>query len=317
MSRGKRVATPLIQVQLLREGIPESVHQVTATVSDVRGRNMLLAGEPDVTAFARSALKPFQALPMVAGGTLERFELSDKDLAIACGSHLGTVEHARQVFSILWRADIEPTALQCPIPEGKHSALQYNCSGKHAAMLAMCQQHHWPLNTYLRKSSQVQGTILNRIAELLKLPGAELIAAKDDCGAPTYSMQLSQLAWLYAQLASGENLELERIVRAMVHYPQMVAGPGHFDTELMLATEGALVSKSGSEGIQCVARVGYGLGLAIKVLDGAKRAKYATAIHLLRQMGWISPTVAETLGDRFLQLAPHRRLEVTGELAII
>ncbi|BBA78651.1 putative L-asparaginase II [cyanobacterium endosymbiont of Rhopalodia gibberula] len=317
MTRGTRTHTPKLEVHLLREGIVESAHQVEATVCDARGRLLLVAGNSETTAFVRSALKPFQSIAVVTTGTLERYELNDKDLAVICSSHQGTVEQARQVFNVLWRADIDPSALQCPIPVGCRSPLQHNCSGKHAAMLAICQQRNWPLNTYLEKSSPVQHLILDKIGELLAMPGAELISAHDDCGAPTYSMKLSQMAHLYAQLASGNNLDLERIVRAMTYYPTMVAGVGAFDTELMRLTEGELVSKSGAEGIQCVGRVGEGIGLAIKVMDGSKRAKYATALHVLRNIGWITPSVAETLAEKFMNLSNYKRLEVIGELSMI
>ena len=317
MTRGKRTQSPKIEVHLLREGIVESIHQAEATVCDCRGRVLLTAGNSQSGTFIRSALKPFQALAVTTTGTLERYELTDKDLAIICSSHRGTVEQARQAFNILWRADVDPSALQCPTPEGKQSPLQHNCSGKHAGMLAVCQQRHWPLNTYLRSANPVQKLILSKVADLLAMPGEELISARDDCGVPTYLMQLSQMALLYAQLASGNNLDLERIVRAMTYYPSMVAGEGAFDTELMRLTEGELVSKSGAEGIQCVGRVGEGLGIAIKVVDGAKRAKYAVAIQLLKQMGWISPSVAEILSDKFMLLSKYKRLEVMGELAML
>jgi L-asparaginase len=276
----------------------------------------VVAGSAQTTSFVRSALKPFQALAVTSTGTLESFNLTDKDLAIICSSHHGTTEQSRQVFNILWRADIDPSALQCPIPAGKQSPLEYNCSGKHAGMLAVCQQRHWPLNTYLRRSSPVQQLILSKIAELLGMPGDELIGARDDCGAPTYSMQLGQMAYLYAQLASGKSLDLERVVRAMAYHPGMIAGKGAFDTELMLLTEGEIVSKAGAEGIQCIGRVGEGLGLAIKVLDGSARAKYAVAIHILKQMGWITPTVAETLSESFMLLSNYKRLEVVGEFSL-
>jgi L-asparaginase len=317
MTRGKRTHAPKIEVHLLREGIVESTHQVEATVCDDRRRVLLVAGSAETTAFVRSALKPFQALAVTSTGTLERYELTDKDLAIMCSSHRGTVEQARQVFNVLWQVDVDPSALQCPIPEGGQSPLQHNCSGKHAGMLAICRQRNWPLNTYLRRSNPVQELILSKIAELLGMPGDELISAHDDCGAPTYSMQLDQMAYLYAQLASGKSLDLERIVRAMTYYPRMIAGDGAFDTELMRLTEGELVSKSGAEGIQCIGRVGEGMGLAIKVRDGSKRAKYAAAIHLLKQMGWISPSVSETLADSFMTLSPYKRLEVIGELSML
>lgn len=125
------------------------------------------------------------------------------------------------------------------------------------------------------------------------------------------------MAHLYAQLAAGTSLDLERITRAMTYYPRMIAGDGAFDTELMRLSEGELVSKSGAEGIQCVGRVGDGMGLAIKVKDGAKRAKYATAIHLLKQMGWITPAISEVLSNSFVQLTSFKRLETTGELTIL
>ena len=317
MTRGKRTHTPRLEVHLLREGINESIHQVEAAVCDNRNRLMLLAGNSQTSTFMRSALKPFQALAVTSTGVLERYDLKEKDLAIICSSHRGTIEQARQVFHILWRAEIAPTALQCPIPEHKQSPLQHNCSGKHAGMLAVAQQRNWALNTYFHRSHPVQQLILNKVAELLSMPGEELIQARDDCGVPTYSMQLRQMAYLYAQLASGNSLDLERIVRAMTNYPQMVAGKDYFDTELMLLTEGSVVSKSGAEGIQCIGRVGEGMGLAIKVVDGAKRAKYAVAIHLLKQMGWITPSIAENLADKFMKISDHKRLEIVGELAMI
>ena len=317
MTRVKKNQAPKLEVHLLREGIVESVHQVEATVCDHRGRVLLVAGNCETSAFIRSALKPFQALAVITTGTLERYDLTDKDLAIICGSHRGTIEQSRQVFNILWHADVEPTALQCPIPAGKRSALEHNCSGKHAGMLAICQQRNWPLNTYVRRSNPVQKLILQKIAELLAIPGEEFISARDDCGVPTYSMQLRQMAYLYAQLASGKSLDLERIVRAMTYHPHMVAGDGAFDTELMRLMEGEIVSKSGAEGIQCIARVGEGMGLAIKVADGSKRAKYAIAIHLLKQLGWISPTVAETLAEKFMKLSEYKRLQAVGELVLL
>ncbi|MGL5078925.1 MAG: asparaginase, partial [Waterburya sp.] len=278
---------------------------------------LLVAGNSETTAFTRSALKPFQALAVTSTGTLQKYGLSDRDLAIICSSHQGNIEQARQAFNILWQADVDPIALQCPIPEGRTNRLEYNCSGKHAGILAVCKNRSWPLNTYLQRSHPVQQLILSKISELLEMPGDELISAHDDCGMPTYSMQLQQIAHLYAQLAASNNLDLERIARAMTYHPRMIAGDGAFDTELMRLSEGELVSKSGAEGIQCVSRLGEGMGLAIKVKDGARRAKYAIAIHLLRQMGWISPAIAEILADTFMQLTSYKRLEAIGELSIL
>ena len=317
MKREKRTSAPAIEVRLLREGIVESIHRVQAAVCDGKGRVLSVAGSSETSSFIRSALKPFQALTVTSTGTLERYKLNDRDLAIICSSHQGTIEQVRQVFNILWRSDVDPSALQCPIPEGKQSSLQYNCSGKHAGMLAICQQRQWPLNNYLHYNHPVQKLVLSQVAELMRMPGEELIRAQDGCGVPTYFVQLRQMASLYAQLASGDNLSMERIVRAMTHHPVLVAGEGAFDTELMQLSEGELVSKAGAEGVQCIGRIGEGMGMAIKVMDGSKRAKHAVAIQLLRQMGWISPSVSEALAEKFMKLSNFKRLEVVGELSML
>ncbi|QJB46590.1 asparaginase [Dolichospermum flos-aquae] len=317
MTMGKRTQAAALEVRLLREGIIESRHIVQAVVSDDRGRVLSVAGNAETAAFVRSALKPFQALAITSTGTLERYGLSDKDLAIITSSHKGSMEQVRQVFNILWRADIDINALHCPIPQGKSSALEYNCSGKHAGMLAVCQQRHWPLTNYLDRKHPVQQLIITKVAELLRMPAAEFLTAHDDCGAPTYLMQLSQMASLYAVLASSNSVDMERIVRAMNHHPTIVAGVGEFDTELMRLTPGELVSKSGAEGVQCIGRLGEGMGLAIKVMDGSTRAKYAVAIHILQQMGWISPSIAQSLSEKFMNLGKYKRLEVIGELSLL
>ena len=316
MPRPSRISTAPLSVQLLREGIVESVHQVHAAVADSRGRLLSAAGDADNASFIRSSLKPFQAMAVTSTGALDFFNLSDKDLAIICGSHKGLTTQARQVFGILWRADLEPTCLQCPVPAGKKSPLEHNCSGKHAGMLAVCKQQGWELSSYLQRNHPLQKLILNQFSALLGMPSDEFICAHDDCGTPTYFMQLRQMATLYAKLASGESLEMERVVRAMTHHPDMVSGPGQFDTELMRLTHGELLSKSGAEGIQCVSRVGEGLGIAIKVLDGSKRAKYAAALQVLRQLGWISPDIADTLAETYLNLSTYKRLDMVGEITL-
>ncbi|MEN9222984.1 MAG: asparaginase [Thermostichus sp. BF3_bins_97] len=314
MSFENRSATPELLIHVLREGLTESTHHCQAVVADSRGRSLAMAGSSTTSVFARSALKPFQALAMLSTGIRERYRLSEKDIAIMCGSHQGSMAHARQVFGMLWRADLAPELLSCPTPPEKPSPLCHNCSGKHAAMLMASRTQNWTLPDYAQRQHPVQALVRAKLADLLQMPSEEFLCARDDCGVPTYQLQLNQMASLFAQLTAGERPDLESVARAMTHQPEMVAGSGRFDTELMRATQGDLVSKSGAEGIQCIGRVGEGMGLAIKVQDGAARAKYALALHLLQRMGWIQPAAAEMLGERFLSVGPYTRLEVEGEL---
>ncbi len=203
MTRGKRTQAAELEVRLLREGIIESKHQVQAVVCDDRGRVLSVAGNAETATFVRSALKPFQAMGVTTTGTLERYKLTDRDLAVICSSHKGTVEQVRQVFNVLWRADIEPSALQCPTPEGRHSPLQNNCSGKHAGMLAICQQRRWPLNTYLQGNHPVQQLIF-RPTEFLWISATTCFYKHNNCLPITHMVELlAACPSLFAGTSSG------------------------------------------------------------------------------------------------------------------
>jgi L-asparaginase len=309
-----RTDIPPLEVRLLREGIAESHHRVHAVVSDARGRVLMRAGDPQRLTFVRSALKPFQATVYVASGSADQGQVSERGLAIACASHAGTPEHAREAFRLLWSADLEADQLQCPVPAGRTSPLEHNCSGKHAAFLATCRRMGWSTESYMQANHPLQQEVLKQVAELLALPAAELVTARDDCGVPTLRLRLAQMALLFAHLGAGEHPHLERLNRAMLAHPHLVAGEGRFDTELMRRGHGQVISKGGAEGIQCLTRVGEGLGLAIKVEDGSARAKHAVALQLLEQLDWLTPMTLEELRQSFLRPAPHLRLEVLGEL---
>jgi L-asparaginase len=314
LAAASRAAAPALEVRLLRDGIVESRHRVHAVVCDGRGRVLMRAGDPQQLSFVRSALKPFQATVFVASGAADACGCGERGLAIACASHAGTAAHAREAFRLLWGAELEPEQLQCPVPPGGSSALEHNCSGKHAAFLATCRRLGWSSESYLQPQHPLQQEVLKRVADLLALPAAELLSARDDCGAPTLQLQLAQMALLYAHLGAGGQPDLERLMRAMLAHPELVAGEGRFDTELMRQAHGQVLSKGGAEGIQCLSRVGEGLGLAIKVEDGSARAKHAVALQLLEQLDWLTPTTLEDLGGQFLRPAPHLRLEVVGAL---
>ncbi len=305
-----------LQVLVKRGSSVESIHRAHASICDVKGRILLKVGFPEYETFIRSALKPFQALPFLTSGTSEKYKSSSKTLALACGSHCGSPKQAREAFKLLWNAEIDIKELQCPVPHNKESKLQHNCSGKHAAFLATCKKMNWELESYLMGHHPLQKEILRRISDLLKIPAEEFIAERDNCGAPTLLLRLSQMAVLYANLSKSNNPEFEKICRAMTSHPELVGGDGLFDSELMKRGHSQIISKGGSEGIQCIGRLGEGIGLAIKVEDGSKRAKHAVAIHILRQLEWMTPTALEELDKITIQNKPGIFLEVKGKLNI-
>ena len=305
-----------LRILVKRGSSVESIHRAHASICDTKGRTLMKAGSSDYETFIRSALKPFQVLPFLTSGTAEKYNLDEKTLAIACGSHSGSADQARTAFRILWNADIDIKELKCPVPQNKKSKLQHNCSGKHSAFLATCKKMNWDLESYLMGHHPLQKEIFRRVSELLKIPAEELIAERDDCGAPTLLLRLSQMAILYAHLSRSDNPEFEKITRAMTNHPDLLAGDGNFDTELIKRGHKQIISKGGSEGIQCIGLLGEGLGLSIKVEDGSKRAKHAVAIHILRQLEWITPSALEELDEIILQKKTGIYIEVEGELKV-
>ena len=303
---------PPLQATLIRGSKIESIHKIHAVISDKKGRVLMCAGNPEYKSFIRSALKPFQAIPFVSSGASSKINNAAKSIALACGSHSGSKKHAREAFKILWEYDIDIDNLKCP--KSKTSPLEHNCSGKHAAFLATCKKLNWPTESYLKGDHPLQKEIFRIVSELLEIQLSELSAERDDCGAPTLYLKLLEMSKLYAVLSSSENAELEQISRAMSTNPIMISDNNKFDTEIIKASHGQVIGKGGAEGIQCLCKVNEGIGLALKVEDGSKRAKHAVSLHLLKQLEWISDLRIQDIEEKVFYFSEGVRIEVKGQL---
>jgi len=303
---------PPLEAILMRGSNIESIHKVHAVISDKKGRVLMCAGNPEYKSFIRSALKPFQAIPFVSSGAATKIINSSKSIALSCGSHSGTKLHIREAFKILWEYDIDISKLKCP--KLISSPLEHNCSGKHAAFLATCKKLSWPVESYLKGDHPLQIEIFRIVAELLEISETEIHAERDDCGAPTLYMKLREMAKLYSLLSSSENAELEQISRAITTNPIMISGNNKFDTEIIKGSHGQVISKGGAEGVQCVCKNNEGMGLALKVEDGSRRAKHAVSLHLLKQLEWISDLRIQDINDKVFNFPEGVRIEVKGEL---
>ena len=220
--------------------------------------------------------------------------------------------HTREAFKILWEYDIDINNLKCPLKNT--SPLEHNCSGKHAAFLATCKKLNWPIDTYLKGNHPLQIEIIRIISELIEIPQENIYPERDDCGAPTFFMKILEMAKLYSLLGSSDNAELEQISRAITNNPILISDENRFDTEIIKASHGQVISKGGAEGIQCLCKVNEGMGLALKVEDGSRRAKHAVALHLLKQLEWISDLRIQDIGDKILRFPEGVQIEVKGQL---
>ena len=303
---------PPLEVLYKRGSHLESIHKVHAVVCDNKGRVLMCAGNPEHKSFIRSALKPFQAIPFVSSGASSQFNNPMKSIALACGSHRGTLMHAREAYKILWEFDIDIDHLKCPCI--RESPLNHYCSGKHAAFLATCKKLNWPLQTYLKGDHPLQIEIFRLISDLLRIPASDIFAERDNCGSPTLYLKLLEIAKLYSILSSSNNAELEQISRAIIKYPVLISNHNYFDTEVIKASHGQLISKGGAEGVLCISKLSEGLGLALKVEDGSRRAKHAVGLHLLKQLEWLTNLRIQDIEEKIFDNPEGVNLEVIGEL---
>ncbi|MDR0786402.1 MAG: asparaginase [Gemmatimonadota bacterium] len=329
-------------VEVFRGAIVESRHHVHAAVVDASGKLRAYIGNPELVTFFRSCAKPFQAIPLVRDGVVERFGLTLEELALCCGSHSGGPRHLAAAASILAKIGVDAESLACGVQppmdarertslaeQGLEPGRTHNtCSGKHAGMLALARVHGWAVAGYERIEHPVQGRILTEIARWSELPVEAIGLGIDGCAAVTFAMPLRRMALAWANLAGAarrSEYEASCITRAMTSYPEMVAGEKRICTDLMRVTEGRLVAKFGAEGLFCVGVPGAELGITIKIEDGAFRAVSPAILAVLRQLDLISeddlgmmasyayPDQRNTTGEVVGQLRPNLLLHSPGE----
>ena len=325
---------PLARVT--RGDAADSIHYGCVAVVDRDGRLIFAAGDPRYLTTTRSALKPLQALPFVAAGGVERFGFSLPQVALLCASHSGEPRHVAAVSDMLARAGCSPDLLQCGVhpplyytaheelpPSGvAFTALQHNCSGKHAGMLAYCRLCGAPVETYLAFDHPLQQAIRSAVAHLTGVAERDLVAGIDGCSAPNYAVPLDRLAHAFARLASSRDdarygSAPSRLATAMSTHPEMVAGERRNDLALMRAGRGDWVTKVGAEGVQALGIRSTGWGVALKVADGNARGLHPATVSVLDQLGLLDPAQrAELASWRTPEIRNYRGI-VTGRVEAV
>lgn len=320
--------------EVYRGGRLESSHSGHIAVVNSDGKLLYFAGDPYRLTYARSSVKPIQAIPVLETGAADKFSLTDVDLAVICSSHNGELQHTDRVLSILHKAKIGVETLQCGIHiplaidvyeklirEGKEPTPLYNnCSGKHAGMLLTAKHMGEPLEDYYKPEHPVQQRILKVISVIAEYQIDKIGIGKDGCGAPVHAMPLERLAYSFARLADPKTLGNERamvikkITTAMTDYPEMVGGTGRFCTDFMKVAKGRLFGKLGAESVYLIGDKKLGIGIAIKIEDGSYRALYPAALEILKQLNMLTREQLEQLMPHYMPKLKNAREEEVGEI---
>jgi L-asparaginase II len=289
-----------ILVEITRGDLVESVHRGAVAISDSQGKLVFALGNVEQPIYPRSSLKPVQALPLVESGAADAFGLSDEELALACASHSGEPMHTTRVAAWLERIGCSERDLACgaqsvryePVLEEmirtgqKPTRIHNNCSGKHSGFLSVAR--HWDIATsgYEKHDHPVQQAVAAALKELAGV--RELPWGVDGCAAPNFALSLAAFAKALAKLADPNGPRAQaarRLIRAMIAHPELVAGTGRACTILMRSCAGRAALKTGAEGYFAGMIPGAGLGIALKIDDGAGRAAETAITAILDKLG--------------------------------
>ena len=293
-----------VLVEVLRGGIVESRHRGAVFVCGADGKAVLEIGDTARPVFPRSAVKAIQALPLVETGTADAYGFGKRELALACASHTGQAMHTELAASMLARAGLDHTALECGshwpfnhdafvalARSGKEpNALCNNCSGKHSAFLCTCVHEGIDHKGYVAAGHPFQEMVRKTMQEVTGAVHDAANAAIDGCSIPTHAVPLTALAQGFARMATGEGLGPERaraakrLLDACMAEPLLVSGTGKADAALMQAAPGRIFTKVGAEGVYCAAVPELGLGIALKCDDGAERGAESMVSAVLAKL---------------------------------
>lgn len=317
-------------VEVVRGGVVESRHDVSVVVADGAGEVVAALGDARSLTFYRSAAKPLQALPLVEDGVVDRFGLTPEEVALCCASHEGEAAHVAGARSILAKAGADEALLRCgahrpfslessdalvragAAPERVHN----NCSGKHAGMIAFAVAMGWDPVDYHVPDHPVQQRMLAEVARWTGRSASEIPVAVDGCGVSCFAVGLDEMASSFGRFtaASDSGAPARVVVDAMVGHPFMVGGAGRTCTDVMTVASGRAWVKLGAEGVYGGGVPGAGLGFAIKVADGGRRAVEVALVRTLECLGVLDSDGVTALKRHGRPEVRNTRDEVVGEI---
>ena len=326
-------ANPLT-VEVTRGQMVESRHRVSVAVCDPDGKVVRHWGDIERPVYARSSIKPLQALPLIESGAADAFGLSDAEIALACASHNGEKRHVDTVRAWLARIGLGQDALECGpqppfhdraamarIDAGEDLASLYNnCSGKHSGFLTTAVHKSENPRGYIRLEHPVQQRVLGVLEQICGLDLGNAPKGIDGCGIPVIGIPLGNIAMAMARMADPDGLPdhraaaAKRIVSAMMAEPFMIAGTNRFTTRMMTALKGRVALKGGAEGFHVAILPTLGLGVALKCDDGAGRAADATMAMVLAHLGVLTEAEQAELADVMFPTVENRARLAVGRV---
>lgn len=326
-------ANPVL-VEVVRGPMVESRHRGAIAVVAPDGSVIHAIGDVTRDMYPRSSIKPVQALPLIETGAADAFGFSDVEIALSCASHLGEARHVAAVRAMLEKTDADPDQFECGAqPPASTSAeheivkagepphaIHNNCSGKHAGMIATALHRGEPVTGYTKVTHPVQQRVLGVFESMTGCDLSRAPRGTDGCSVPVWAMPLGNLALAMARMADPSDqpetrqTAVARIRAAMAAEPFYIHGSNAFGTDVIAAAGPDVLVKGGAEGVYTAILPALGLGVALKIDDGASRAAELVMIHTLEHLGALDETQRTALTQRLHPVQTNWAGTEVGEL---
>ena len=324
-----------VLVHIMRGEVLESFHRGVICVVNESGDVLYSAGDINQVCYPRSAMKYFQHLPLLLSSSFGSLNLSKQDIALMCASHNGEPIHSKGSEAILAKIDLHASDLQCGIQDPnlrsdriqmiknqeEPTALHNNCSGKHAGFLAYCKAEGLPIETYLEPTHPLHIEIKKWVSTFYECEPDDMLVGIDGCSAPIFSATVKQQAIGFKNLSTPEQIGDDNLVSAcqllldsIKENPYLIAGNKRYCTELMQATKGRIIGKTGADGVYSAVIPHLKIGISIKIDDGTMGPQYTVMQELLTQLGLLSKEEQAHLENYHHHINKNWNKRITGSV---
>ena len=258
-----------ITTYVTRGQIVESFHESKCVVKNYNYKTIFTTNNDNDFVYPRSSIKIIQSLPFIASKAYQKFNLTDKQIAISCASHYGEKEHIKVLSEWIKKIGINKNLLKCGIhnPLNQQSSnslllsgvkanqLHNNCAGKHLGMISGCITKKMNISNYLDMGHPYQKLIRETLEFFTESKISKTQKGVDGCSAPQYAFSLTNLCTAIINLLKESNdngkynKETNILLDSIAKYPNLTGSKSIYPSQLMSATNGKIFCKNGAEGV--------------------------------------------------------------------
>ncbi|MCP4923126.1 MAG: asparaginase, partial [bacterium] len=197
-----------VLVENVRGDWVENHHRGAAIIMDQKGDVIAEWGDVEIPVYARSSIKPLQAIALLESGAIEKYGITPEEIVLACASHTGEDVHVDSVAKWLGQLGINQDSLGCGAvrpsnrkahklllcSNGAPTPLHNPCSGKHTGFLSVALAKGYSVKGYTDPAHPVQKYILSILEDIMQIDTTKMPQALDGCGVPALAFPLRNIA---------------------------------------------------------------------------------------------------------------------------